>query len=346
MKESEISNVKFVKTILMLLIILGHACDNWAGNWFTETPAIESNGLSILATWLNSFHIFAFTLISGYLFAFKILRGGYGNYFKFLQNKAKRLLIPYVFSMLIWVAPLSVYFFNYEMDYLIKKYVLCINPGQLWFLWMLFGVFVFVWPFRNLMIEKPSIGWLIAFVFYGVGSIGGHIIPNIFCIWTACKYVVFFYVGMRLRVKSEKKENLFIEKIPWFGWVVADLLLFVGSLRITGRGVMAKLIAMGLSFMLHAVGAVMAWIVLQMLSNHVQWKESRGFNKLSTYSMPMYLFHQQIIYFSLTILDGVVSPWINAGVNFIVATVGAYIISAILMKWKITRFLVGEKLSA
>lgn len=76
MKESEISNVKFVKTVLMLLIILGHACDNWAGNWFTETPAIESNGLSILATWLNSFHIFAFTLISGYLFAFKILRGG------------------------------------------------------------------------------------------------------------------------------------------------------------------------------------------------------------------------------------------------------------------------------
>ena len=58
----------------------------------------------------------------------------------------------------------------------------------------------------------------------------------------------------------------------------------------------------------------------------------------------MYLFHQQIIYFSLTILDGVVNPWINAGVNFIVATVGAYIISAILMKWKITRFLVGEKL--
>ena len=65
------------------------------------------------------------------------------------------------------------------------------------------------------------------------------------------------------------------------------------------------------------------------------------FNKLSTYSMPMYLFHQQIIYFSITILDGVVNPWINAGVNFIVATVGAYIISAILMKWKITRFLVG-----
>ena len=344
MKGTKLSKVGFVKTVLMLLIILGHACDNWVGNWFTEAPAIESKGLSIFATWLNSFHIFAFTLISGYLFAFKIDGGGYGNYSKFLQNKAKRLLIPYVFSMLIWVAPLSVYFFSYKINYLVKKYVLCINPGQLWFLWMLFDVFAFVWPFRNLMIEKPFIGWVIAFGFYGVGIIGGHIIPNIFCIWTACKYVIFFYVGMRIRVKSEKKGYLFTEKIPWFVWLGVDLILFVGSLWITGQdGVMAKLASMGLSIMLHIVGAIMAWNVLQTLSVHIQWQDSRGFNKLSTYSMPIYLFHQQIIYFVLNALDGLINPWINAGVNFIVATVGSFFISAILMKWKITRFLVGEK---
>ena len=75
MKGTKLSKVGFVKTVLMLLIILGHACDNWVGNWFTEAPAIESKGLSIFATWLNSFHIFAFTLISGYLFAFKIDAG-------------------------------------------------------------------------------------------------------------------------------------------------------------------------------------------------------------------------------------------------------------------------------
>ena len=176
---------------------------------------------------------------------------------------------------------------------------------------------------------------MICFGFYGVVCFGLNIIAYIFCIWTAFKYVIFFYVGMRIRVRSEKKDNLPIEKIPWFGWVVVDLLLFVGSLRITGQGEMVKLVALGLSLMLHIVGAIMAWIVLQMLSNHIQWKDSRAFNKLSTYSMPMYLFHQQIIYFSLTILDGVVNPWINAGVNFIVATVGAYIISSIIMKWKI-----------
>ena len=105
--------------------------------------------------------------------------------------------------MLIWVAPISAYFFQWGAAELFKKYVLCINPSQLWFLWMLFGVFAIVWPLRNVMIEKPVIGWGIAIAFYGIGIVGGHIIPNVFCIWTACQYVVFFYIGMRIRVKTE-----------------------------------------------------------------------------------------------------------------------------------------------
>lgn len=61
--------------------------------------------------------------------------------------------------------------------------------------------------------------------------------------------------------------------------------------------------------------------------------------------MPMnLLFHQQIIYFTITMLNGVVNPWINAGVKFVAAMVGSYIISAVLMKWKVTRFLVESEL--
>lgn len=59
--------------------------------------------------------------------------------------------------------------------------------------------------------------------------------------------------------------------------------------------------------------------------------------------MAMYLFHQQIIYFTISALNGVVNPWINAGVNFVAAIAGSLIISAVLMRWKATRFLIGEK---
>ena len=252
--------------------------------------------------------------------------------------------------MLIWVAPISAYFFHWGFAELFKKYVFCISPSQLWFLWMLFGLFVIVWPFRNVMIEKPVIGWSIATIFYGIGIVGEHIVPNVFCAWTACQYVVFFYIGMRIRVKAENategndEKKWLTEGLPWYGWLILDVILFVGSLWIDSQsGIIMKVASLGSKLLLHMVGAVMAWSLLQMLAGHVNWQESKTFKKLCAYSMPTYLFHQQIIYFVIDSLNGKVNPWINAGVNFVVAIAGSLIISALLMRWKVTRILVGEK---
>lgn len=329
----------------MFLVILGHSCIFWTGAWFVENPIINSKGLILISSWLNSFHIYAFALVSGYIFAFKILSGGgYNHYGLFLKNKAKRLIVPYVFSMIIWVAPISAYFFQWGIAELFRKYVLCINPSQLWFLWMLFGVFAIVWPLRNVMIEKPVVGWVIAIAFYGIGIVGGHIIPNVFCIWTACQYIIFFYIGMRIRTKIEKQEKLFTDAVPWFCWLVIDIVLFAANRLIEQQsGFIWSVMSLGTTFLVHIVGSIMAWAVLQALALHIHWQDSKAFKTLASYSMPMYLFHQQIIYFTITALNGVVNPWVNAGVNFAVAAVGSFVISAILMRWKVTRFLVGEK---
>ena len=94
------------------------------------------------------------------------LWGGYREYLPFLRSKVKRLLVPYVFVMLVWVAPISACFFNWNLSYLAKKYLLAIDPSQLWFLWMLFGVFAIVWPIRRTLLEKPLAGWAIVLFFY------------------------------------------------------------------------------------------------------------------------------------------------------------------------------------
>lgn len=194
------------------------------------------------------------------------------------------------------------------------------------------------------MIEKPVIGWAIAIVLYGLSIVGGHIIPNVFCIWTACQYVVFFYIGMRIRVKSEKQEKLLTDAVPWFCWIAADIVLFAAN-RLIGQqdGLLWSVISLGTTFLLHIVGAIAAWTVLQAVASKVHWQESKAFQIMASYSMPMYLFHQQIIYFTIVALNGVVNPWINAGVNFVAAIAGSLIISALLMRWKVTRILVGEK---
>lgn len=345
MEDRTLENCVFVKTILMFLVILGHACAFWSGHWFTENPAIQSLALDIFNSWISSFHIYAFTLISGYIFAFKVIRGErYSIYILFLQNKARRLLIPYLFVMLIWVAPISAYFFNWDLLYLFKKYILCIDPSQLWFLWMLFDVFVIVWPMRKVMVKQPVIGWAIAVIFYGIGIVGIRILPNVFCIWTACRYVLLFYIGMRIRCKEENGKKLMIEAVSWMIWVIVDIALFVtASLISCQNGVIWRLMSKGLNFVLHIAGAIMAWTTLQTIAFYIHWNDSKIFRTLSSYTMPMYLFHQQIIYFTIQWLNGKVDPWINAGVNFIVSLVASFVISAILMRWKVTSFLIGEK---
>lgn len=89
---SELENSKFVKMILMLLVILGHACAFWSGYWFTENPVIKSNGMNTLYAWLNSFHIYAFALVSGYIFTYKIIGGGTANLYHFLRTKRNACL--------------------------------------------------------------------------------------------------------------------------------------------------------------------------------------------------------------------------------------------------------------
>lgn len=343
-KQNSLSNCAFIKTILMILIILYHSCVYWTGTWFDRAPVYDSQALSFFAKWLNSFHIYTFVLVSGYIFAFKISRGHYNSFFPFITTKVKRLLVPYVFLMVVWVAPISAFLLNWDRVYLFKKYILCIEPSQLWFLWMLFGVFLIIWPIRKLMIEKPLVGCIIALIFYVFGILIKRFIPNVFCIWTAFQYIPFFSLGMKIRVKQEKGEKPIMEFVPWILWMVVDLIIFTCMMVIGQRsGTIWNLMTMSLNLLLHIVGAIMAWSVLQMIAGKVKWKENRVFKIMSAYSMPMYLFHQQIIYFVIFWLNGKINPWINAGINFVIAVAGSFMISALLMKWKVTRVLIGEK---
>ena len=256
-EQKTLNNIPFVKTVLMILVMAGHACAFWTGEWLGVEPAIQSPAVGTVSEWLSNFHIYAFALVSGYLFTYIVHRGGYVAYLPFLGNKAKRLLIPYVFAMLLWVAPVSAFFFHWDVPYLFQKYILCVYPSQLWFLWMLFGVFALVWPLRKWMLSKPWIGWAVSMVFFGIGTVGDFLFANVFCIWTACKYVPFFFLGMRIRQKQENGERLYARPEGWLAWLIAYTILFIAA-RFVDRNasVFMKLIRFGLDFSLHFVGAV------------------------------------------------------------------------------------------
>lgn len=325
----------------MLLVVAYHCMAFWTGTWFTKNLMLESNIISNLSRWLNSFHIYGFALVSGYLFYFlKCEKGKYSSFIPFAVNKAKRLLVPYVFVSLIWVIPFAMYYFHTEAVEILKSYALGISPSQLWFLLMLFFVFMIFYPLTSFF-EKHNVGGaLTVLVIYGIGFVGSMVLPNIYQVFTACMYLPLFWLGFKIRQYGSKV----LMRIPSLVWVAADVLLFTLVQYLSGfDATIIKLLNLGLSFLLHIIGALMAFVVLQKLANRVNWKESKVFSFLSKNSMPVYLFHQQVIYVFISLLNGVINPYLHAGINFVGAMVISLIISTLLMKFKWTRFLIGEK---
>lgn len=222
---------------------------------------------------------------------------------------------------------------------ILQKFVLATNPSQLWFLWMLFDVFILFWFLNGFFLKHNVWGAILVMTLYGIGLLGSKLLPNLFQIWTACTYVVFFWVGVKLRQYQDE-----FKKINYcLLWVVLDVLLFVFLQHMPMDGMIFKVLALGLKLVLHIVGALMSFFVLTKLADKINWKKRRLVRQLSDFSMPVYLFHQQIIYFSIYFFNGRVNPYINALLNFIMAMTVSIIFSALLMKCKATRFAIGVK---
>ena len=325
----------------MFLVVFYHSIIFWTGTWFGGEPLYSSFILSTLSRWLNSFHIYGFALVSGYLFYFlKCEKGKYTSFTAFAVKKAKRLLLPYVFVSVIWVIPFALHYQNYDVIEIIKRFALGTSPSQLWFLLMLFFVFIIFYPLTNFFEKQNVAGALTVLVIYGIGLVGSTILPNIYQIFTACTYLPLFWLGFKIRQYGSKM----LMKIPFLVWVVADVLLFALVQYLSSfDSFLIKLLNLGLTFLLHIIGALMAFVVLQKLATRVNWEESKVFSLLSKNSMPVYLFHQQIIYVLISLLNGVINPYLHAGINFVGAMVISLLISTLLMKFKWTRFLIGEK---
>lgn len=338
-RHRELENCTFVKTMLMLIVVAYHSILCWSGNWFLAISVRRSEILAGIANWLNSFHIYGFALVSGYLFYYlRYEKGKYGRYLPFLAQKAKRLLVPYVFVAAVWVIPFSALFFPGQLTSNIYIYILGISPAQLWFLLMLFGVFLLFYPLADFVKERQLLGAAVVLGFYGIGLLAP--IPNVFQILRACMYMPVFWLGFKLRQWGSS----WARQIPVWVWLLAHILLFAVSRYISSyETIIFKLFQWGMEFLLHMVGALMAFVVLQQIADKVNWQNSKVFAVISKMSMPVYLFHQQVIYVFLYCLNGLLNPYIHGVVNFVGAMAVSLALSALLSKFSVTRFLIGEK---
>lgn len=327
----------FAKMILMMCVILCHSCAFWTAKWFTAiTPILNCPQVGYFGNWFGTFQIPAFVLISGYIYSYiKLEKGGYYSRKLFVINKIKRLLIPYFFVTLVWLIPLSYVFHNYTVYDVLFKYL--VEGGeQLWFLYMLFWVFVIFDFFLSFFIRNFYCGLALIACSYVVGYILFLKSINHFQIATSFQYLLYFWLGFYLRIFHIKgryrltKPSVLILVV--FIHVVAYLLFL--SPFIHGKAI--------IQIFLNVYGSLMAFVVLIGLGQHIKWG-GRFLQMIKGNSFTMYLFHQQIIYFSLYLLNGLLYPELHAVVNFIFSFGISLIISILLNKYKLTRILLGNK---
>ena len=342
-KNNELENLTFIKTILMIVIVIYHSMVFFTGNWFNQEPVYESHTIAIMAKYLNGFHIYAFTLISGYLFYY--LRTEKCKYTRFsgvVTIKFKRLIVPYITVSILWVIPSFIFYFDTNVLEIVKKYVFGISPSQLWFLLMLFGVYVIAYvAWKPLTANIITGGGTVASLII-VGLCGSMFLPNVFQIFTACRYVLFFWLGMMLRKHGMK----YLDRIHPLIYLLAYTMIFIIrevciNNAVMGNGIVAKIVEMGIGIILNIIGAVAAFVILNKLSSRM--KKNKLIKELGKYSFIIYLFHQQLIYCVIDVFNGILHPVSLVMVSFAFSIALSYFMACILCKNKITRVLVGMK---
>jgi len=335
--NDKLQTCNFVKCILMMTVVLYHSILFWNGNWFSEVEkvAIESNVLKIFSEWLNTFHIYAFTLVSGYIFTYiKLEKGGYSNFRDFLINKFSRLIVPYIFILVVWVAPIGIYIFNYNTNTIISKYVLGTGPNQLWFLLMLFNVFIISFFMIEFWAKHIVGGLLVALCFYGIGMV----LPDYFMLSSTFRFLLFFWLGFYLRYNKDS----IIWKIPSIILLGINLTLFAIDCLFTSQHIIFKLLLLVFKLTNQVVGAVAAFIVIGRIGEKLKLN-NRVYKFISDKSMIVYMFHQQFIYFTIKMFNGNINPFIHAGINFIISFSLSLILACLFSKSRIISKLLGQR---
>ena len=94
--------------------------------------------------------------------------------------------------------------------------------------------------------------------------------------------------------------------------------------------------------LLSIIEVIFIYIICKYFVNNKKIKlNNRIYKLLENNSFGIYLFHQQIIYFCILLLNGVVHPIIQASISFIVSLIIALCITLLLKKNKTTKFIFG-----
>lgn len=184
----------------ILLVVIGHS-------GFNE-PVIQEH-LGWLHSWIYSFHMPLFFMISGYLFSltnnsFVEIDAG-----KFMWKKVLRLLVPYVtIGTVVYLIKIALSSLSYaSRDYTLGNFLyMFVAPGSpdstmgyLWYIITLFVVFAIVVLLSKMRVDMKKTGWCVVVI--AAAFILRNLMPRVelFNLSAVVSYLPYFVFGILLK---------------------------------------------------------------------------------------------------------------------------------------------------
>ena len=198
----------------ILLVVLGHSG--------FEEPVIKHE-LAGLHTWIYSFHMPLFFMISGYLFSYTNKMLTQINLFEFIYKKVLRLLVPYVTLgvSLYGIKYIFSSFSHATRGFSISNFFLMFicpansnsTMGYLWYVFTLFVIFILILALCKIHINLKNPYWSIPILFFFLFINGMNYKIEWFNLSSVFRYIPYFILGIIYNC-YESKINLLLVVPP------------------------------------------------------------------------------------------------------------------------------------
>lgn len=309
--KKPIEEYTYLRAIAVLLVILSHCTyykiitDYGSIDYgINATQTLTGKILVLVTQTLYSFHMPLFVALSGCLWAVGIKEKGLPCFRDLIKNKGKRLLIPFLLTTFLWLAPLK--FLSGYWHGSTYEIVSQIFLGQvlmfghfnchLWFLQSLFIIFIFAYFIERYKLRRCPIKFAVSLLLI---SITGKLLESHhFCflnIQSAFIYLLWFYMGFYFEHKRERI-NKFVNRYIGQNIAIAFIIIYPVCTFFCNR----LPHGMGLGYITYYPMAVLGIIVTYILCYKFKRNASPqilGYiNKLSSNSYGLYLYSAPVNY--------------------------------------------------
>ena len=318
-----------LKAFAIILVVIGHVTILFTP---TSHPQDDTRIAQAITFGIYLFHMPLFMAISGAVYQLSKRKPLYNEFWPFVKNKLKRIIIPYYLVGLLALLPVMVYIYpdtEWSDTQTWMKILLAKDCRHLWYLLALFWIFIFQFVADRLQLNL----WGLFIISSALTLAVNWLWPDfdIMCVRMALRKWPCFILGM---IMVRDLNNISLRKI-----------LLISAI---GSATCALLIVKSTNFYIDATCSLILpyficsalIVVARQLSLSNSWQNI--IRAIAGYSFGIYLFHMMIIYLVRHWLGSYLNMWMLMAVMFIVSIIVSVGVTALLRKLNLG-FVIGEK---